>query len=53
MAAEQLGRVCYGIEISPAYCDVIVNRWQNFTGKQATLDGDGCTFADVAAERLA
>lgn len=35
IAAEQLGRKCYGIEISPLYCDVIVQRWEKFTGKQA------------------
>lgn len=35
IAAEQLGRRCYGIEISPAYCDVIVERWENLTGKKA------------------
>lgn len=35
IAAEQLGRKCYGMEISPAYCDVIVERWENLTGKQA------------------
>jgi DNA modification methylase len=38
IAAEQLGRKCYGMEISPAYCDVIVKRWQNLTGKKAVLD---------------
>ena len=37
IAAEQLGRKCYGLEISPAYCDVIVKRWEAFTGKKATL----------------
>ena len=36
IAAEQLGRKCYGMEISPAYCDVIVKRWENLTGKKAT-----------------
>jgi len=36
IAAEQLGRTCYGMEISPAYCDVIVQRWETLTGKQAT-----------------
>ena len=36
IAAEQLGRRCYGLEISPAYCDVIVQRWENLTGKTAT-----------------
>jgi DNA modification methylase len=37
VAAEQLGRKCYGMEISPAYCDVIVNRWEALTGKKAVL----------------
>ena len=36
IAAEQLGRKCYGIEISPAYCDVIVKRWETLTGRRAT-----------------
>ena len=35
IAAEQLGRRCFGIEISPAYCDVIVQRWEKLTGKKA------------------
>ena len=39
IAAEQLNRKCYGMEISPAYCDVIVKRWENLTGKTAVLDG--------------
>jgi hypothetical protein len=34
--AEQLGRTCHGIELSPAYCDVIVQRWETLTGLQAT-----------------
>ena len=38
IAAEQLGRKCYGIEISPAYCDVIVERWETLTGKKAERD---------------
>jgi site-specific DNA-methyltransferase (adenine-specific) len=38
IAAEQLGRKCYGMELSPAYCDVIINRWETLTGKKATLD---------------
>jgi len=37
IAAEQLNRKCYGMEISPAYCDVIVKRWETLTGKKATL----------------
>jgi DNA modification methylase len=38
IAAEQLGRKCYGMEISPNYCDVIVKRWENLTGKKAVLE---------------
>jgi DNA modification methylase len=46
IAAETTGRACYGIEIDPAYVDVAILRWMDFTGKVATLDGDGRTFAD-------
>lgn len=35
IAAEQLGRKCYGMELEPKYCDVIVQRWENLTGKKA------------------
>jgi DNA modification methylase len=35
IAAEQLGRRCFGIEISPKYCDVIIARWEKLTGKKA------------------
>jgi DNA modification methylase len=38
IAAEQLGRKCYGMEISPAYCDVIVKRWETLTGKKAVRE---------------
>lgn len=38
IAAEQLDRRCYGIEIDPIYVDVIVRRWEAFTGQQATLE---------------
>jgi DNA modification methylase len=51
IAAEQTGRKGMGTEISPKYIDVIVKRWQEFTGKAATLDGDGRTFAEIAASR--
>lgn len=37
IAAEQLGRVCKGTELSPAYCDVVVERWQNLTGQKARV----------------
>ena len=35
IAAEQTGRTCYGMEIEPKYIDVVVQRWEQFTGKQA------------------
>jgi DNA modification methylase len=38
IAAEQLGRKCYGMEISPQYCDVIVKRWETLTGSTATRE---------------
>ena len=53
IACEQLGRKAYAIEIEPRYVDVAVRRWQNLTGKDATLDGDGRTFAEIQAERVA
>jgi hypothetical protein len=43
--------VCHAIEIAPAYVDVAVKRWQNFTGQQAVLDGDGRSFDQIATER--
>jgi DNA modification methylase len=51
IAAEQCGRICYGLEIDPTYVDVIVNRWQNFTGSTATLSGTQSTFAQVEVKR--
>jgi DNA modification methylase len=48
IAAEKTGRTCYGTEIAPQYVDVIVKRWQDYTGKDATLDGDGRTFNEIA-----
>ena len=53
IAAETTGRSCYGIELNPAYIDVIVERWQNLTGQTAVLDGDGRSFAELQAERKA
>jgi DNA modification methylase len=50
-AAELNERVCYGIELDPKYVDVVIQRWQQLTGKQATLDGDGRTFDEIAKER--
>ena len=51
IAAEQTGRRCYAMELSPQYVDVAVRRWQDFTGKQATLDRDGRAFNQIESER--
>jgi site-specific DNA-methyltransferase (adenine-specific) len=41
IACEQLGRTCYGMEISPQYCQVIIDRWEKLTGQKAEkIDGD-------------
>jgi DNA modification methylase len=37
IACEKLNRSCRMMELDPIYCDVIVKRWENFTGKQAVL----------------
>ena len=50
-AAELTGRICCGIELDPKYVDVTVQRWMGLSGKQATLESDGRTFEQVAAER--
>ena len=51
MGAETTERVCYTMELQPKYCDVIIKRWQAFTGQQATLEATGQTFAEMEATR--
>jgi DNA modification methylase len=51
IAAEKTGRHARVIEYDPGYCDVIVCRWQKYTGKTATLNGSNRTFEDIEAER--
>ena len=51
IAGETEGRPVYGMELAPEYCDVIVKRWQDFTGQTATLEGDGRTFDEISNER--
>ncbi len=52
IAAEKNNRVARGTELSPIYADIIVTRWQQFTGKQATLESTGQTFDQVKQQRL-
>jgi DNA modification methylase len=52
IAAERTGRICYGLELDPAYVDTIVRRWQTFTGKVATHLQSGRTFDEIQEERV-
>lgn len=52
IAAEKINRQARLMELEPKYVDVIVRRWQEFTGKKATLEASGATFDAVAADRL-
>ncbi|KZL02645.1 site-specific DNA-methyltransferase [Pseudovibrio sp. Ad26] len=47
IACEKLGLKAHLMELDPKYCDVIVARWQEYTGRQATLAGDGRSFDDI------
>ena len=51
IAAEQTGRRCLAIELSPIYVDVAVQRWQNFTGKTATMQATGATYEQTMQDR--
>ena len=51
IACEKAGRQARLIELEPKYCDVIIRRWQEFSGKEAKLDTDGRSFSEVAGER--
>lgn len=51
IACEKTARDCRMMELDPKYCDVIINRWQDFTGQQATLEGTIQTYDDLKAER--
>lgn len=53
IAAEMTERVCLAVELSPAYVDVCVRRWQKFTGSKAILAGTKRTFDHIAKERVA
>lgn len=51
IAAEKNGRIARLMELDPKYCDVIVKRWEDFTGKKATLESDGQEFDEVGKKR--
>lgn len=51
MAAEKLGRKCCAMEISPAFVDAAIRRWEKATGKQAKLQGTKQTYSEIRKER--
>ena len=54
IAAEMTGRQCIGIELNPQYCDVIINRWSNFTGKdEVTINGKPVSWKKHQLEKAA
>jgi DNA modification methylase len=53
IAAETTGRCCHAIELNPAYVDVAIERWQNFTGQEAVLEATGQTFKSMKEARSA
>jgi DNA modification methylase len=53
IAAECEARASCLMELDPKYCDVIIKRWQDFTGLEATLEESDDTFASLTAKRIA
>jgi len=47
ISCEILQRICYGLEFDPIYCDVIIDRWQQFTGKEAIHEQSGKTYNSI------
>ena len=53
IAAERQNKQAFLMELTPQYCDVIIKRWQDFTGQKATLEATGQTYDELKAEREA
>jgi hypothetical protein len=53
IAAEMTGRHCHAIELNPAYVDVAIKRWQDFTGQKAVHAETGLTFEQMDEQRYA
>jgi DNA modification methylase len=52
IAAQKSGRTCYGIELDPLYCDLIVRRYQDLTGDHARHEATGQSFADLSRAQV-
>ena len=50
IAGEMTGRCIYAMELSPAYVDVAIKRWQDFTGEKAKLEDSGQYFPSIKAD---
>src|ERR1017187_3723426 len=51
IACQKTGRQARLIELEPKYCDVIIRRWQEFTGQEAKLEADGRSYSEISRER--
>lgn len=52
IAAEKTGRQARLIELDPIYCDMIVRRWEKYTGEEAILQAEGKNFEEIKEQRL-
>jgi DNA modification methylase len=52
LAAERVGRVCYGIDIDPLYVDVAIRRWQRYTGDSVVHATSGKSFDQIESEAV-
>ena len=52
MACERLGRSARLMELDPRYAEVIIRRWQEYTGAQAVRESDGVQFAELCGEGM-
>ena len=51
IACERANRQARVVELDPKYCDVIVRRWQDYTGQEAKLEADGRSYSEIESER--